>query len=892
MVPPVLVRSLLRRAAPAALLTPLVLAACGGGGADEPSPVPASVEALSSGPALTGTVGAELAAPVRVRVVGAGARPVGGATVSWTAAGGGTATPTSSVTDRDGVASTSWRLGGTAGAQQLTATVSGGAVSGVLVATAAAGRAASVRVAGDTVLALVPGVTVALGAVALDRFGNALATPVVWSSADGAVATVDAAGRLVTRAPGTVVVEAVSDTARARVTVRVSAQSALSVTRISPEPLVAGGTLTIEGAGFGEGASAARVQVAGVTAAIVEATPTRIRATVPALEALPCLATGGGAVTVLRQGAAGTTDSVRTAVALPTTATRRSLRVGESVALLTAADARCTQLEGGGRYIVSVFNTSASGDSSVSAQLRGTPAGTTLAARASLATTASGSAAALASRAMSPESDRVARADDVHRRQLEWERALGRRSGSPLAGLRAERARRLPGGLTVIGRARRSLDARPATSSSVGAAAAAAVAVGDTVAIGVFAFPVANCAAQPAQVRARVAYVGRSAVMYEDVANPNAGRVDAIYRQVGQEVDDVIIPMLQRNFGDPLAMDAQLDRDGKIAMLFSRQVNENPISIAGFITQCNLFPRSQSAYAGSNEMELFYVRAPSEGDVTGATWRYQLRATIAHELKHLAAYVEKIKRAAGGVPNYEEIWLEESSARLAEELYARTMSGARWRGNSLFAPTVGCEQLRCDDRPLAMSKHWEVLHLFYSRVGTLSPLFGSNDQRATFYASGWSLLRWALDHYGGTDEAAFLRALTLEPTLTGVANLAARTGRPPAEMLADWGLSMYVDDAPGLTPARAQLTQPSWNTRDLLRGLNASNPTTYPGAFPLAVRPLTFGTFLESGLQLRGWSTAFFELSGPSAAPQLLELGADGGGPLPATLRMAIVRVE
>ena len=112
-------------------------------------------------------------------------------------------------------------------------------------------------------------------------------------------------------------------------------------------------------------------------------------------------------------------------------------------------------------------------------------------------------------------------------------------------------------------------------------------------------------------------------------------------------------------------------------------------------------------------------------------------------------------------------------------------------------------------------------------------------------------------------------------------------------MLADWGLSMYVDDAPGLTPARAQLTLPSWNTRDLLRGLNAANPTSYPGAFPLAVRPLTFGTFVESGLQLRGWSTAFFELSGPAAsAPQLLELGADGGGPLPATLRMAIVRVE
>jgi hypothetical protein len=219
MAPHAFARLLPRRTTRVAPLLPLVLAACGGGG-DGPPATPTAVEALSASSTLAGTVGGDLATPVRVRVVGEGARPVARVTVTWTAGAGGSATPASSVTDRDGVASTSWRLGGTAGAQELTASVAGGRVSGVLVATAAAGRAASVRVAGDTVLSLVPGVTVALGAVALDRFGNVLTTPVSWTSADGAVATVDATGRLVTRAPGTVVLQAVSDTARARVTVR------------------------------------------------------------------------------------------------------------------------------------------------------------------------------------------------------------------------------------------------------------------------------------------------------------------------------------------------------------------------------------------------------------------------------------------------------------------------------------------------------------------------------------------------------------------------------------------------------------------------------------------------------------------------------------------------
>jgi hypothetical protein len=42
---------------------------------------------------------------------------------------------------------------------------------------------------------------------------------------------------------------------------------------------------------------------------------------------------------------------------------------------------------------------------------------------------------------------------------------------------------------------------------------------------------------------------------------------------------------------------------------------------------------------------------------------------------------------------------------------------------------------------------------------------------------------------------------------------------------------MYVDDAPGITPLRAQLTFPSWNGRDVLRGLSTFNSASYPGTF-------------------------------------------------------------
>jgi hypothetical protein len=54
-------------------------------------------------------------------------------------------------------------------------------------------------------------------------------------------------------------------------------------------------------------------------------------------------------------------------------------------------------------------------------------------------------------------------------------------------------------------------------------------------------------------------------------------------------------------------------------------------------------------------------------------------------------------------------------------------------------------------------------------------------------------------------------------------------------MLADWALANAVDDMAGFTPARKQLTFPSWNVTDVFAGL----ATTYPGSFiasPLKAR--------------------------------------------------------
>jgi plastocyanin len=125
--------------------------ACGGGGGGSGSnPVVAIAKAgAPSGDGQSGTVNAALADPLRVVVTEDGT-PKAGVTVQWNTANGSVA-PTSSQTDVDGIATTDWTLGTTAGPQTARALLSGATGSPVTFnATGTAGAAgALVKQAGD-----------------------------------------------------------------------------------------------------------------------------------------------------------------------------------------------------------------------------------------------------------------------------------------------------------------------------------------------------------------------------------------------------------------------------------------------------------------------------------------------------------------------------------------------------------------------------------------------------------------------------------------------------------------------------------------------------------------------------------------------------------------------
>lgn len=93
----------------------------------------------NNGDAQTGPVGEALPDPLRVVVTDEAGDPVSGITVNWSTANGGSFDPSSSTTDVEGIASTTWTLGGTSGGQLAQAAVNGAANSPVSFSATATG---------------------------------------------------------------------------------------------------------------------------------------------------------------------------------------------------------------------------------------------------------------------------------------------------------------------------------------------------------------------------------------------------------------------------------------------------------------------------------------------------------------------------------------------------------------------------------------------------------------------------------------------------------------------------------------------------------------------------------------------------------------------------------
>ncbi len=744
--------------------------------------------------------------------------------------------------------------------------------------------------------------SITLTASTLDRVGQVIiGRSVTWSSANPARATVSNAGVVSGVSPGSTYIRAVSEGKSDSVVIRVKALNAPSISGGAPALLVPGNAATVTGLNFGITPNDNEVYVNGVRATVSAASATSLTFTVPSVAVLPCVPNDASVPLLVIAHADSATAPRQLRIA-----STKSLAVGEAAILTNASDLACTEYVGaGGKYLITAFNYATTPQTRVSFALLGAAnSGTTI--------TAAQSAQASPALARVAPSDRTLAGTGFQQIPPYLQRHLA----NHLA-LR-DREARITASRTPAREIWRSQRARNGQEMFRAAGPAGPKEPPALNSMSSFRMCPENGTSisfceQYQEVRARVAYVGPKMIIYEDSLAPTAGENDAVYQKIGAEFDRDMYPILL-SFGRPLAADTDQQWIGKITAIFTKRVNQfRGGGILGFVTSCDFFPRTDpnpnNACPSSNEGPYFYALVPDPNNananqrISAATWERYVRGTLIHEAKHITSVSERYVHDANYA--FDEAWVEEATAQQASEMWARlvygrpAMSDIRWQDGPAcdYAALGGT----CADPVEAILHHFNFLYQHYQSNETKSIINdpGASIPDAVIYGSSWSFLRYVTDLQA--NEGDFLRSITQVKNDRGVQNIVDHSGRSFSELLGGFSLASLADNYPSATINDPRIKLASWNTRDVFQNMSqflvTGNPPrqAFPRAFPMNIRAVSYGNF--SGVQqqvssLPGGGWIAWELSGAQSAAQVLSIRTPTGGPPPANIGLAIVRIQ
>jgi len=431
--------------------------------------------------------------------------------------------------------------------------------------------------------------------------------------------------------------------------------------------------------------------------------------------------------------------------------------------------------------------------------------------------------------------------------------------------LNARSRARFRGGFDAARAALRSRRFAPA--AALRSVASAPPQVGDIFTVNVSADPCTNIQKRGA----RVVAISQQAIVLADTLNPTGGFTPADYVRFATRFDTLVYPIDVNNFGQP----SDIDSNGKIILLFTGAVNEltpaNSSSyVGGFFFGRDLFPISDTPQlqgcAGSNTGEMFYLLAPDPtGQINGNVRRTGFvdsvtTSVIAHEFEHLINASRRLY-VTPNVQDFEEGWLDEGLAHLAEELLFFKESNLGPRGNialSAFQNNTQARNAFNED----MASNAGRYRSYLLKPSENSP-FRDDDSLETRGAT-WNLLRYLADRKAGVDATTW-QAL-VNTTRVGLPNLSAVFGSDIASKVRDWNVSHYTDDAVSGLPA--EHSQPSWNWHSIFKVLAGTGK-----AYPLDVQTMTGGA--ASGT-LIGGAAAYYRFSIPANTTATLTLTAPG----------------
>ena len=409
------------------------------------------------------------------------------------------------------------------------------------------------------------------------------------------------------------------------------------------------------------------------------------------------------------------------------------------------------------------------------------------------------------------------------------------------------------------------------------------VVVGDLVTVNVNAKdPCTNPVYHPA----RVVAIGIKALILNDTLNPKPGFSTADYQRFAARFDTLVYPMDVAAFGEP----TDIDKNGHIAIVFTRAVNEltprgSSSYVGGLTFSRDLFPQAGSARAqacpASNEGEFFYLMTPDPNGTINGNRRTNAfvdsnsTGVIAHELVHLINASRKLY-VNTAAPKFEEKWLDEGLAHVAEELLFYRDAGLAPRLNITYQTLVSSTRVRnsyLNDMAGNQGRYRDYL----SSPADGSP-YRAGDALSTRGAA-WSLLRYLADRASASDGDIWSRLVN--NTATGVANLQSVFG-DLTPLLRDWSLSHAVDDSPAASPEQSQK---SWNWHSIFGGVDA-----LAALYPLPVTSLSPAQSSYAGAVVPG-GTSYYAFVVPANGTATLSLDNQSGAPS-SNLQLVIVRTK
>jgi hypothetical protein len=352
------------------------------------------------------------------------------------------------------------------------------------------------------------------------------------------------------------------------------------------------------------------------------------------------------------------------------------------------------------------------------------------------------------------------------------------------------------------------------------------------------------------QTQAVVASVSRRAILAVDTLDgpPTLLFPQTVLDSITQEFDNNTFVTDSSYFGNPTDVDA----NGRVILLFTGEVNKlTPASstggfVGGFFFAGDYFPRTGPAdqsCAESNNAEIMYLLSPDPtgkyGNVRSASSvRQGTRGTIPHELEHMINAGNRFFNAAA--TDFEDNWLDESLAHIAEEAVGRVSRGfGDLQTLTMQDMLPAGNRAASDDFNAFFFENFARLSYWMARPDTSSGISSNSDANLSSSGADWAIGRYAADNYSNGNVRAFTRALAAGPN-NGINNFTTVAGAPLDTLMAGWLVSMYADHLgiPGLDP---KFQYRSYNFRNIMPAVAAS-VLDNGGVYPLEVTPIGSGS--------------------------------------------------